>query len=606
MASLIRKSKQVLKAAYFTWKKSRKYTSAKDYEEVRAQLNAFQQAILENKTDKLLLLLPQVKSLLKDKIQLPFWLKARDFTFGLILAIIAAFGLIRPMWFELYQIPSGSMRPTLKEMDRLTVSKTQYGINIPLTVGHFLFEPEQVKRNGIVIFTGEGMDISGGMTDYFYLFKGYKQYIKRLIGKPLDTLYFYGGKIYGIDAFDQSITKDLNPSILEKIDHVPFLNFEGVIKPKGRNSQNILTPVVFQQNGLSVLRMQAYGNAVKSEILYNNTQPIEDYYQLFGFGHYGICRLVKKDRYYLEIQHHPSIKGAKIQQDLYGRLIPSLNLHKSYLPMDDEKLKKIYESLYTARFTVKNGFVKRSSQNNPPLDETSSHVYPKINGIPDGTYEFEQGKAYQIYTQGISVKLPDSHPLNQFSVEKAVAFFNFGIEFDLAYSPDSPYKLFPSRYVYYRFGDLYVMGNKIFDQNENVLKEFVQDEINRQQKSSDFRPFIDEVPPMKDFDIDPAYIKQYGLKIPEKSYYVLGDNHAMSADSRRFGFVPVTNLRGVPDLLFWPFGSRFGKPLQPNYPLFTTSRIIIWILGLIAFIVYKLIQKKRGLFPYNFKDSQDE
>ncbi len=598
----IYKSKQLLNSAFRILKRSKKHISEKEYLSAQSTLKAFQNAILNKDLSLILNLTPKIKELMKNQLTIPFYKKFLKHTFELVLAIIAAFVLIRPMWFELYQIPSGSMRPTFKEDDRLTVSKTQFGINIPLTPKHFLFSPSQVKRNGTITFTGEGMDIQEGMTNYFYLFKGYKQYVKRLIGKPLDTLYFYGGKIYGLDRNGESIDQELNIEILSKIDHVPFLNFEGVIKPRGRTAQNLYSPVYFYQNGLPVLKMQALGPQVKSEILYSNGQPIEDYYELFGMGHYGMCRIVKKDQYYLEIVHHPSIKGAKIQQDIFGRYLPTLSTSKSYLPLNESALKTIFQNLYTARFTVKNGLVKRSSQNSPPLDETSSHVYPKIEGIPDGTYEYYYGTPYEVLFQGHVRKLGSDHPLSQFSIEKTIALFNFGIEFDLAYAPDSIYKIFPSRFTYYRFGDLFVMGAKILDKSDPALMEFIATEKSRTLSSKDFVPFIDFVPPMIHDKIDPDFIKRYGLKIPEKSYYALGDNYAMSADSRRFGFVPEGNLRGVPDLIFWPFGERLGHPLQPAYPLIVPSRIIIWVLALLSYILYKVYQKKKGTFPYRFED----
>lgn len=606
MYLLLRKSHHLLRTAYLIWKKSKKYLSHKDHENCKLQLQEFQDAILKKDQKRIEKIFPQIKSLLKTTLKLPSLIKTRNFSLNLGIAIIAAFGLIRPMWFELYQIPSGSMRPTLKELDRLTVSKTQFGINIPLTTGHFIFDPQEVLRNGVCIFTGEGMNIQDGKTTYFYLFNGYKQYIKRLIGKPGDLLYFYGGKIYGIDREGKNISNELNPEFLQKIDHIPFLNFEGIVKPKGRTIQNVLSPIILYQNNLPIVKLQSFGPTIKSELLYSNGKPVNDYYELFGIGNFGISRIVKKDRYYLEVIHHPSIKGAKLEQDLYGRKIPSLNLSKSYIPLEESHLQSIFKNLYTTRFVVKDGFMKRISQNSPPLNETSSHVYPKLADIPDGTYEFEYGIPYQILAQGIRKKLDSSHPLGHFSIDKAIFFYNYGIEFDLAFSPDSPYKIFPSRYTYYRFGDLFLMGACIFEKNDPTLVEFVSLEKDRQTKTKDFIPFIDDTPPIaSNGTINKDFIKQFGLQVPDKSYYVLGDNHAQSADSRRFGFVPEQNLRGVPDILFWPLGERLGKILQTDYPLLTPSRMIIWIFAIIGYIVYRWYQRMQGIFPYNFI-SKDE
>ncbi len=43
-----------------------------------------------------------------------------------------------------------------------------------------------------------------------------------------------------------------------------------------------------------------------------------------------------------------------------------------------------------------------------------------------------------------------------------------------------------------------------------------------------------------------------GVKIPEGSYYVLGDNSASSRDSRYWGFVPKKGLIGKALVIYWP------------------------------------------------------
>ncbi len=42
------------------------------------------------------------------------------------------------------------------------------------------------------------------------------------------------------------------------------------------------------------------------------------------------------------------------------------------------------------------------------------------------------------------------------------------------------------------------------------------------------------------------------IKVPPKSYYVLGDNSASSEDSRYWGFVPEKLIIGRAELIYWP------------------------------------------------------
>jgi len=44
------------------------------------------------------------------------------------------------------------------------------------------------------------------------------------------------------------------------------------------------------------------------------------------------------------------------------------------------------------------------------------------------------------------------------------------------------------------------------------------------------------------------------LKIPPNNYFVLGDNRAVSSDSRDWGFVPKANIIGRAAFIYWPLG----------------------------------------------------
>ena len=104
----------------------------------------------------------------------------------LIYALIIAV-LLRSLLYQPFYIPSSSMEPTLLVGDRLFVSKFAYGyskhsfpFSPPIYKKRIFFKEPQ--RGDLVVFKTP----SDNRTDY----------IKRLIGKPGDTLQFINGDIY--------------------------------------------------------------------------------------------------------------------------------------------------------------------------------------------------------------------------------------------------------------------------------------------------------------------------------------------------------------------------------------------------------------------------
>ncbi len=541
--------------------------------------------------------------------------KGKSLVVALTVALALAI-LIRQVWFEPYEIPTGSMRPTLKEKDRLLVSKTAFGINIPLSTDHLFFSPDLVKRNGIVVFTGEDMDIRDVNTRYFYLFPAKKQYVKRLIGKPGDTLYFYGGLIYGMDKEGNDISPELQIESLKHIEHIPFLQFEGKVSTPSYASNGIFSPVYMRQMNEPAIKLSLTSkNQPTGELLLNDPSHKNQYADFWGIKNFGMSRILNKQQalqfsnetieslpfsnYYLEIIHHPSLENLKIRKDGRGRMRPTLDLSSSLIPLSDSHLQNLFKNLYTVRFIVKNG---QAYQYGLPESMLKSPFLPKLPHVPDGMYEFYYGKAYKISFQGIALELDESHPLYQFSPEKTQLLYNLGMVFDTRFEPQSKYTpYFPMRYVYFRNKDLYTMGAPIFTSEDPTLIEFNLKEITRKNsapKQYPYTPFQDNGSPLlPDGSLDKDFIKQFGLTIPEKMYLALGDNHAVSADSREFGFVPQENLRGVPDWIIWPPGSRFGSPNQPAYPLFNLPRSIVWVIAGIAIGTSLFIQRRKNKIP---------
>ncbi len=521
------------------------------------------------------------------------WDRTRDFVGAIVFALCLAV-VIRQMWFEFYSIPTGSMRPTLKEGDFLVVTKEDYGLNVPLKTAHFYFDPSLVQRGSIVVFTGEHMDIADADTVYFYLFPGKKQFVKRLIGKPGDILYFYGGQIYGINSRGEELDMLRNTEWFQSLEHIPYIYLDGKVDPTNP-MQGIYTSVLFSQMNIPIAKLTV-GSAglVSGEMLPQKNRPlIKNYSDLWGFKNFAMARLLSRRQLeqmapneakqwdpaplYLSLDHHATLQGAKLIRDEYLRYRPDLSHSTSILPLTDKHIAEIANHMTTCRFLVKGGIAHRYGS-----DPTQNSAYlPKLPNVPDGTYEMQNGTAYEILLTGISKELKKEHPIYPKTAEQVQLLYNLGIQFSTQYSPSvATQRLHPSRYAYFRNHDLYLMGAPIIQKGDPSLTHFYQREYQKQSIATavnPYTPFDDNGPPLTPSgDIDAAFIRQYGIQVPEKMYLVLGDNHAMSADSRDFGFVPEDNLKGSVKFLFWPPGARWGTPPEPLAPFWVLPKEIVW------------------------------
>lgn len=111
-----------------------------------------------------------------------FW----DTVKTILYAVLIAIG-VRTFAYEPFNIPSGSMVPTLLVGDYLFVSKLSYGysrhslpFSLPLIPGRVMFEAPE--RGDVAVFKLP----SDGRTDY----------IKRIVGMPGDTLQVRGGVLH--------------------------------------------------------------------------------------------------------------------------------------------------------------------------------------------------------------------------------------------------------------------------------------------------------------------------------------------------------------------------------------------------------------------------
>jgi signal peptidase I len=128
-------------------------------------------------------------------------LLSRENIEAIVIAIVLAL-FIRTFVVQAFKIPSGSMQPTLLIGDHILVSKFIYGVGIPFT-DIKLFDIKKPERGDVIVF--------------IYPEDESKDYIKRVIGLPGDTIKIVDKQIYiNGEPYDDGIGVYTDPAILRR------------------------------------------------------------------------------------------------------------------------------------------------------------------------------------------------------------------------------------------------------------------------------------------------------------------------------------------------------------------------------------------------------
>lgn len=116
---------------YWNYQKKKGLVQHEDRLEIEGLLKKLQTKIIDKDLDSVKSVYQQVR-LSEERIfpRSVYYRWCKTFFSNAFFIIVIIF--LRQTWFEPFQIPTGSMRPTLKELDRLVVAKNQLGSTFPL------------------------------------------------------------------------------------------------------------------------------------------------------------------------------------------------------------------------------------------------------------------------------------------------------------------------------------------------------------------------------------------------------------------------------------------------------------------------------------------
>lgn len=208
---------------------------------------------------------PKRKNQSSDKTELPTIVDTSQQIFPVIAFVL----VLRSFLFEPFQIPSGSMMPTLLVGDFILVKKFAYGVKDPV-FRKKLIETGEPERGDIVVFK--------------YPLEPRVDYIKRVVGLPGDTIVYKNKQIFIQPKCDTASTK-CEPLTKVNLKYVSNDEFIDGLIPLNRFTENLgeVTHDVLQHPRKNIdLTPRNAGYFVQPRTRFNEWKVPEGHYFVMG------------------------------------------------------------------------------------------------------------------------------------------------------------------------------------------------------------------------------------------------------------------------------------------------------------------------------------
>lgn len=180
----IRKSRELLKSTKSIISSNSATLDPNTLKLLKEKTLDLEQAINNNDFDNMESAYNSLRNYHKETLSEPAKSRLRQNVEAILIALCLAL-LIRTFIVQPFEIPSGSMIPTLLVGDHLLVNKFIYGTKIPFT-NTKVFPLEKIKRGDVIVFKFTVEDeVNRGA-----------HYIKRVIGLPGDEINIKGRDVY--------------------------------------------------------------------------------------------------------------------------------------------------------------------------------------------------------------------------------------------------------------------------------------------------------------------------------------------------------------------------------------------------------------------------